>query len=99
MRDGLDRRCRAHTFGTEAGVDLEGRMTGGYDRGQKRDHATMERLRALGGADFDRELAKAMVDGHATAIALATTSQSTVSDPKLRALLRQLLPTLVAHEK
>ena len=61
------------------------------------ENARMDRIRALTGQSFDLEFARAMRDGHATAIALVEAARHSVADPDLRTLLGGLLPTLRQH--
>jgi putative membrane protein len=64
-----------------------------------KDMATMERLKTLEGAAFDRELVTAMVDGHGRAIARVSAARSSITDPRLKALVTRLLPTLDMHHE
>lgn len=61
------------------------------------DHATMEKLKTLDGAVFDREYLTAMVDGHARTLAKIDAALGAVSDPKLKALLGKVKPTVQKH--
>jgi putative membrane protein len=61
------------------------------------DMATMERLKTLDGATFDREFLTAMVDGHARTLAKIDAATTTVTDAKLKALLGKIRPTVQKH--
>lgn len=59
--------------------------------------ATLEKLRTLKGADFDREFARAMVKDHQMVIDRVTRARSRINDPELTGLVDKLLPTLKQH--
>jgi putative membrane protein len=62
------------------------------------DHqATLEKLRTLKGADFDREFVRAMVKDHQMVIERVTHARSRINDPELTGLVDKLLPTLKQH--
>jgi putative membrane protein len=52
----------------------------------------------MAGPDFDRRFAKDMVDDHRKDIAEVTEARDKTTDPKLKKLLSDLLPTLQKHE-
>jgi len=58
---------------------------------------TLERLRTLEGAAFDREFVSAMVDGHQKVIDRLTSVRDRSIDPDLRSLIVDLLPTIKHH--
>jgi putative membrane protein len=66
---------------------------------ERSDQQKMDSLHHLSGADFDRQFASAMEEGHAKVITLVTNAEGAVSDKKLKSLLRGLLPTLKKHER
>lgn len=80
------------------GLDANAMPAAGTDD-EAKDHDRMERLRNLTGAEFDREFAAAMAEGHGKAIDLVTTAKDVVSDARLRAMLAGLLPTLEKHRQ
>ena len=49
------------------------------------------------GPDFDRKFAQEMLDDHRKAIAALTAARDSTTDPQLRKLLTDLLPTLEKH--
>jgi putative membrane protein len=59
--------------------------------------AEVEALRAMRGAEFDRQFASMMVKGHEKAIAMVNQGMSQTSDAQLSALLKELLPKLEKH--
>jgi putative membrane protein len=61
------------------------------------DHATMERLKTLDGAVYDREYLTAMIDGHARTLAKIDAAMGTVTDAKVKALLGKVKPTVQKH--
>jgi putative membrane protein len=62
-----------------------------------RDREAMERVGTLSGAQFDREFGITMKEGHEKAIAMVEEARGGVSDPRLRSMLNDLLPTLRKH--
>jgi putative membrane protein len=89
-------------YAKQAGVDIDSHQmaAGASDpSSDKHDQMAMDRLRQLSGAEFDREFANMMVEGHQKTIDMVTTAHGTATDPRLRTLLGQLLPTLKQHEK
>jgi putative membrane protein len=61
------------------------------------DMATMEKLKTLDGAVFDREFLTAMVDGHARTLAKIDAATPTVTDAKVKALLAKVRPVVQKH--
>jgi len=66
-------------------------------RSKRDDDRTLERLRTLDGAAFDREFVSAMVDGHQKVIDRLTAVRDRSIDPDLRSLIVDLLPTIKHH--
>jgi putative membrane protein len=50
------------------------------------------------GPDFDRKFAQEMLDDHRKALGVLTDARDTTTDPQLRRLLTDLIPTLEKHE-
>lgn len=63
----------------------------------KEHQATMDKLKSLKGAEFDREYAKAMVKDHETVIGRLAAARTTIKDPDITALIDKLMPTLKEH--
>jgi len=63
----------------------------------KEHQETMEKLKSLKGAEFDREYAKAMVKDHEKVIGHLTAARTRVKDPDITALIDKLMPTLKEH--
>jgi putative membrane protein len=61
------------------------------------DHATMEKLKTLDGAVYDREYLTAMIDGHARTLAKIDAALGTVTDAKVKVLLGKVKPTVQKH--
>lgn len=61
------------------------------------NQATMEELRGLVGADFDREYVNAMVDNHEADVQLFESQSADESDPEAKAFAAKTLPTLKKH--
>jgi putative membrane protein len=64
-----------------------------------RQRSQMDRMNQLKGAEFDRAFVNAMVDDHRQAISFVERARPGVTDPKLNALLGDMLPTLRKHEE
>ncbi|HEY0713409.1 MAG TPA: DUF4142 domain-containing protein [Polyangia bacterium] len=60
-------------------------------------HDGLEQAKALTGADFDRAFAKSMLEGHQKDGADATDARDRTTNPKLKKLLTELVPTLEKH--
>lgn len=58
---------------------------------------TIAHLRALKGADFDREFALALASAHDKAVGLVESAESKLHDADLRAQIDKLVPTLKHH--
>ena len=58
---------------------------------------TMERLKSLEGASFDREYLTAMVDGHSAELGYLTVAIADASDAKLKAHLEKVRPAIEKH--
>lgn len=66
--------------------------------GEMAEHqATMDKLRNLKGADFDREFARVMVKDHQRAIDELTKARSQISDTDTVSLIDKMLPKLKQH--
>ena len=61
------------------------------------DQATMDRLKAQKGAEFDKSFAAAMVEDHKQDVSEATAARDSTSDPQLKALLTETVPVLEKH--
>jgi len=64
------------------------------DSGHK---ATMEKLKGLSGADFDKAYVDAMVDDHEDAVDLFKSHGESGKDPELKAFAAKTLPVLQGH--
>jgi putative membrane protein len=64
----------------------------------KAEHkATLEKLRGLKGAEFDREFVRVMIKDHQMAIDRLTSARSQVTDPEYVSLIDKVLPTMKQH--
>ncbi len=59
----------------------------------------MAKLRDQKGAEFDKSFAVDMLEDHKKDVAEATAARDATSDPKLKALLKETVPVLEAHER
>lgn len=59
--------------------------------------ATMEKLKGLTGADFDKAYVDAMVDDHEDAVDLFKSHSESGKDPELKAFAAKTLPVLQGH--
>jgi putative membrane protein len=84
------------SYADKTGIDANAMPQPGSDEEAKMQEK-VDHLRNLSGADFDREFATMMADGHRQVIDQVTSARSTVTDPKLKSLLGELLPTLQKH--
>jgi putative membrane protein len=66
-------------------------------RAKSDDDQTLDTLRTLDGAAFDREFVSAMVDGHQKVIDRLTGVRDRSIDPDLRSLIVDLLPSIKHH--
>ena len=66
-------------------------------RSKREGAQTLETLRTLDGAAFDREFVSAMVDGHQKVVDRLTSVRDRSIDPDLRSLIVDLLPTIKHH--
>ena len=55
-------------------------------------------MQNMAGPDFDRRFARDMVDDHKKDVAAVTEARDKTTDPQLKKLLSDLLPTLQKHE-
>lgn len=60
-------------------------------------HATVDKLRNLKGAEFDREFARAMVNDHQKTIYELTRVRSQINDAEIVSLIDKLLPNFKQH--
>lgn len=58
---------------------------------------TMDKLKVLEGANFDREYLTAMIDGHSAELGYLTVAIADASDNKLKAHLEKVRPTIERH--
>jgi putative membrane protein len=73
-------------------------MTTALAGAQEQYHAQLDRLGQLQGATFDRAFATAMMDGHSNAIGTIERARLGITDPKLNALVGDMLPMLHKHQ-
>lgn len=64
---------------------------------QQKAMETMDRLRGMTGAQFDREFLAAMADGHDRELVQADDSIKNATDTRLQALVKGIRPTLAKH--
>jgi putative membrane protein len=66
--------------------------------GEMADHrATVDKLRNLKGAEFDREFVRAMLNGHQKAVDELTKARSQINDTEMVSLIDKLLPQFKQH--
>jgi putative membrane protein len=95
-RDHRAADAKVMAYSAKTGIDASAASPEGMEQAAK-DQRQMERLRSLSGADFDRLFATTMERDHERAIDAVQNARGNVTDPNLRALLGQLLPTLQRH--
>jgi putative membrane protein len=98
VRDHQAADKKVMAYADKNGIDANAMPPAGDDQ-EAKDQDHMDRLRNLSGPAFDHEFAMVMHDGHAKTIAMVTTARGAVTDPALRTLLGQLLPTLQQHDE
>src|SRR5216684_3610530 len=59
--------------------------------------ATLEKLRGLKGAEFDKEFVRVMIKDHQMAVDRLTSARTQVTDPEYVSLIDKLLPTIKQH--
>lgn len=64
-----------------------------------RDQATVDKLSALSGAEFDREYMRMMVDDHKKDVSAFEKEAKSGTDPEVKAWAAQTLPTLKEHQR
>jgi putative membrane protein len=96
MRDHQAADKKLMSYADKAGLDANAMPPAGSNEDAKMEQK-MDHVRTLSGAAFDREFASLMEEGHQKTIEAVESAQQTVSDPKLKAMLGQLLPTLQKH--
>jgi predicted outer membrane protein len=69
----------------------------GHDGMQDQEHAQMQRLSTLRGAQFDAEFANFMAQGHDKVIKMLQQAQSTTRNAELRTYIQNALPTVREH--
>jgi putative membrane protein len=69
----------------------------GHDHEATQEHAQLQRLSTLRGAQFDAEFANFMAQGHDKAIKMLEQAQRTVQSAELRTFITSTLPTLRTH--
>jgi putative membrane protein len=82
--------------------DVAGSSYGGSGSSTQHDEAvqaqqTLDRLKGMKGAEFDREFLSAMVQGHERAIAKLMTAQAQHKGDEIGKLIGKLLPTIKKH--
>jgi putative membrane protein len=89
------------TFASTRGIDIpEYKPATDEEKQEAQKHATlMDKLQKLNGAEFDREFATAMVDGHTKAINDVETTRGVTQDSKFESFLGKLLPVLKEHKR
>jgi putative membrane protein len=96
VRDHQAADKKVMSYADKKGIDANAMPPAGTDQ-EAKDQEKMDRLRNLSGAQFDREFATMMAEGHQKAIEMVQAAQGRVNDPALRTMLTQLLPTLQKH--
>jgi putative membrane protein len=91
-----DKKVMAYVKDNNVVLD-QGDAVKSADDKAKAGRETVQKLGKLKGAAFDKEFANAMTKAHEEAIDLVKGAQKEVKDPKLQALLADLLPTLEKH--
>jgi len=84
-------------FAKQAKIDPNA-MTTAMAGAQAQYGAQLDRLGLLSGATFDRGFTTTMVDWNANAIGTFSRARSGITDPKLNALLGNMLPMLYKHQ-
>lgn len=79
------------------GMGTAGRMDAEHPQLSAGARHSLERLRGLSGAEFDREFMKQMVTDHKTAVADFQRAASSASDPEIKSFAQKTLPGLQEH--
>ena len=96
QRLGVTLRDKADTT-MRQGRDTTYQQGKGHEHDGMQEHARMQRLSTLRGAQFDAEFANFMAQGHDKAIKMLEQAQSTTQNADLKTLITSTLPTLRAH--
>jgi putative membrane protein len=86
-------------YAKQAKVDINGSVPGAVTKTLQHAQQEMNGLRNEQGPTFDRRFAEQMVRDHKAAIGLVDRSKTRIEDPRLQALLAELVPTLQSHEQ
>jgi putative membrane protein len=92
-------RAVGSATGEYARTAMGGSGTAGDAHAQaKAEHkATLEKLRGLKGAEFDREFVRVMIKDHQMAIDHLTSARTQLTDPEYVSLIDKVLPTFKQH--
>ena len=92
-------RAVGSATGEYARTAMGGSGTAGDSHAQaKAEHrATLERLRGLKGAEFDKEFVRVMIKDHQMAVDRLTSARTQLTDPEYVTLIDKVLPTLKQH--
>lgn len=92
-------RAVGSATGEYARTAMGGSGTAGDSHAQaKAEHrATLEKLRGLKGAEFDKEFVRVMIKDHQMAIDRLTSARTQVTDPEYVSLIDKVLPTMKQH--
>ncbi|HUJ25055.1 MAG TPA: DUF4142 domain-containing protein [Myxococcales bacterium] len=64
----------------------------------KTDHANVDQLKKMKGAEFDKTFGQMMVQGHQDAIQMLKDNQSNIQNQQLKSFVAETLPKLQQHE-
>jgi len=96
----------SHAVGSATGEHANQTAMGGSGTGTagdphaqaKAEHmASVEKLRSLKGAEFDKEFVRVMIKDHQMALDHLTSAKSQVNDPEYVSLIDKLTPTIKQH--
>jgi len=92
-------RAVGSATGEYARTAMGGSGTAGDSHAQaKAEHrATLEKLRGLKGAEFDKEFVRVMIKDHQMAVDRLTSARTQVTDPEYVSLIDKMLPTMKQH--
>ena len=98
QRDHQSADDQLSAYATKAKIDMKGNVPSPVAKSLQHAKDQMDALKNVNGESFDRRFAEQMVHGHKGAIAMLDKSMPKVTDPKFKALLTELEPTLKSHE-
>lgn len=92
---------KLQTVARKEGVDLTQPAVHTADQQQKmqKQMTSMERLRTLQGAEFDRAFLEAMSEGHRDTIASLDAARAQIGSKEVKNLIAEVLPTLKKHQR